>query len=241
MIEIRKVCFAYPDGTEALIDIDVKFEPEHISAVLGESGSGKTTLMRCISGFLPAKSGRILIDGTDVARLEKAELRRRLGTVFQQLYLFPHLTVLRNLTLAPTIVGGRAEAEVAGEARDMLERFGISELAEQYPAQISGGQAQRAAIARALMLQPDYVLLDEPTSALDARTTAEFAEWLRELQASTQFIIVTHDVPFARMVAGRGVLISKGRVVGQGPLAEIIAHILPGQDPSAGTRSSEDS
>ena len=125
------------------------------------------------------------------------------------------------MLLAPQVVQRRPEKELESEAVAMLERLGIADLAENYPAQVSGGQAQRTAIARDLMLKPEYLLLDEPTSALDARTSAEFAEWLIELNEETQFIAVTHDIPFAQMIAKKGVYMENGRIVDQGDIETI--------------------
>ena len=225
MLEIRNVSYSYSDEAHALCGINVKFPPEHVSAILGESGSGKTTLLKCIGRFLRPREGAILLDGDDVHEMPDRDLRRKLGIVFQRLFCFPHMSVMRNMTLAPEKVLQRSRGEAEDAARDMLERLGIGDLGDRYPSQISGGQAQRVAIARGLMLQPRYMLLDEPTSALDARTTDEFAAWLCELQAETQFIIVTHDLPFAANVATHGVYLSEGRVHSAGEVKEIISRV----------------
>jgi ABC-type polar amino acid transport system ATPase subunit len=228
MIQVKNVSYRYPRGTVALDDVTISFKPEHIFAVLGESGSGKTTLLKCIGRFLRPQKGAIVYDGTSIYEMPNAEFRSTVGIVFQQLYLFPHLTVLGNMTLALRKVLGRSAAEADAEARAMLERLGIDELADSYPAQISGGQAQRAAIARGLVLQPAYMLLDEPTSALDANTTDDFAAWLVELKASTHFVIVTHDILFAHKVATQGVYLSEGRVLDTGSIDQILEHVRAG-------------
>jgi ABC-type polar amino acid transport system ATPase subunit len=225
MIEVRGLSHAYGDGTEALRDVNVEFPGGAVSAVLGESGSGKTTLLMALSRFLPVPAGRISYDGVDINDVPEAELRRKIGVVFQKLYLFPHLTVLENLALAPVHAQGRPRAEAEAGARGMLDRLGIREVADSYPVRLSGGQAQRAAIARGLLLKPDYMLLDEPTSALDANTTDEFAAWLRELRGETNFIVVTHDVLFARRVADTGVYLSGGTVAARGPIEEVIGSL----------------
>ncbi|MFO7891280.1 MAG: ATP-binding cassette domain-containing protein [bacterium] len=222
MIEIKNVSFKYADGMEALIDFSASFPPEHIFAVLGESGSGKTTLLNCISRFLTPQKGSILIDGENIYDMDELDFRRKLGVVFQDLYLFPHLTILENMTLAPCNVQNLSPDQASLEALEMLTRLGIADIADSYSAQVSGGQAQRAAIARGLMLKPEYMMLDEPTAALDAGTTREFAEWLRELQADSNFIIVTHDVPFAKSVASRGIFMHKGRKINSGNIKNII-------------------
>jgi len=216
MIKVDDLEFTYPDGTEVLkkVSLELSFEQdEHITAIVGRSGSGKTTLLQCLARFLIPKQGRIEIDGIAMHSMTEAQFRSKVGVVFQSLYLFPHLTVLDNLTLAPVRVNGMAEKQAEQEALEMLERVGVGDQADSYPAQLSGGQAQRVAIARALLLKPDFLLLDEPTSALDINTTNALARLLQSLNGSTNFIIVTHDIPFVRKVAHRAVLIRDGRVV----------------------------
>lgn len=222
MIELRDLCFTYRTGTVALDNISAVFRPGTISAVLGESGSGKTTLLMLLGRFLQPTAGHILCDGQPVNDLPEREFRRRIGIVFQGLFLFPHLTVSQNLTLAVIHVMGCNRGEARRQARQMLEHLGIAGLAGSYPAQISGGQAQRVAIARGLLLRPEYMLLDEPTSALDAGTTDSFAEWLLTLRSDTNFIIVTHDLPFARRAAAEGITLSEGRVIASGPVEKLI-------------------
>ncbi|MFW5839644.1 MAG: amino acid ABC transporter ATP-binding protein, partial [Planctomycetota bacterium] len=213
MINVQGVSYTYGGGVEALQDVDLEFPPGTISAVLGESGSGKTTLLMCLGRFRRPMAGSIELDGKNIFDMEEAEYRRRVGIVFQRLYLFPHMTVRQNMTLAPVKVLGTSQSEAQAMADTMLEKLSIGELADSYPAQISGGQAQRAAIARGLMLRPEYMLLDEPTSALDANTTDEFAAWLEEISSETNFVIVTHDILFAQKVASQGVYLSGGKVL----------------------------
>lgn len=223
MIEISNLSYKYAGtSTPVLKNINIQLPQEHFFAILGQSGSGKTTLLNCIAKFLKPTTGSITIDGKDIKEMERKEFRSQLGVVFQRLNLFPHLTVARNLTLAPIKVLGKGEEEALKEAHEMLDRLSILELADRYPSQISGGQAQRVAIARALMLQPKYMLLDEPTSALDAQTTGEFAEWLGELQSETCFVIVTHDLPFASMAASYGLILEDGKVISKGNIKEIV-------------------
>jgi ABC-type polar amino acid transport system ATPase subunit len=234
MIHVENVHFTYPGGTKALDNVSMTVEPGGIRAILGRSGSGKTTLLMCLSRFLEPQSGRISIDGRDLASLDEVELRQSVGTVFQNLHLFPHLTVLENLTLAPVRVLEVPEGEAQERGRDALERFGIGGLADAYPASISGGQAQRAAIARGLLLEPRYLLLDEPTSALDVQTSREFAEWLRSLREATTFVIVTHDISFARDVASSGVLLKDGQVVTEGALETALVELEGSEDREQG-------
>jgi len=229
MISIRDLSYVYPNsGEPAIAGINADFPRERVFAVLGESGSGKTTLLNCIARFLTPTSGRIMIDDEDIADMPELEFRRALGVVFQKLYLFPHLTVQENMILAPVRAFGQARREAGHMAAAMLERLGIGDLGDRYPSQISGGQAQRVAIARGLMLQPRYMLLDEPTSALDARTTGDFSQWLSELQEDTSFIIVTHDLPFAADVASHGVFLEAGRGKATGKVEDIIEKVTQG-------------
>jgi len=225
MIRVENLSYTYGDGTQALKDVTVSFPEEHIFAIMGLSGSGKTTLLNCIAGFLEAQKGEIFWDDTRLSDMSEKQLRNLLGVVFQRLNLFPHMTILENMTLAPCRLQGYSRRDAEREAMDMLERLEIIELADNYPAQVSGGQAQRVAIARGLMLKPGVMLLDEPTSALDVKITEEFARWLRELKADTSFIIVTHDLPFAENVAKNGIFMENGQIRDSGGISEILANL----------------
>ncbi|MFW5817317.1 MAG: amino acid ABC transporter ATP-binding protein [Planctomycetota bacterium] len=229
MIRIEDLEYTYESGTQALEHVSVEFPRGTTSAVMGESGSGKTTLLMCLGRFLQPTGGAITLDGDNIFEIPEQTYRKQVGIVFQRLYLFPHMTVRENMTLAPRRVLDVPARQARTEAMDVLDRLGIADLAENYPSQISGGQAQRAAIARGLVLRPEYMLLDEPTSALDANTTDEFAAWLREIHEETNFIIVTHDLPFARKVASQGVYLSDGRVQDTGEVETIIGHVRSGQ------------
>lgn len=222
MLEIKNLSYTYPDGNKALSNINISFPKAHILAILGKSGSGKTTLLKCIGRFLSPQSGTILLDGKSTLEIGQREFRRSIGIVFQQLYLFPHLTLLENMTLAPIKVSGKSKEEAEEQSMETLMRLGIEELAKKYPSQISGGQAQRAAIARSLILKPEYLLLDEPTSALDVDTTEEFGRWLLDLKSETTFIIVTHDILFASKVVSSVALLSKGEVTQKGDMQDIL-------------------
>lgn len=223
MIEINNLSFRYPGSrSEALKQINVTLQPDHAFAILGHSGSGKTTLLNCMARFLSPSKGNITIDGKDIATMDRKTLHSTLGVVFQKLNLFPHLTVMDNMILAPTQALGTSETQAKKDAAFMLEKLSIADLAQRYPSQISGGQAQRVAIARALMLQPRYMLLDEPTSALDSQTTTDFSNWLAELQDETCFIIVTHDLPFAHQTASYGIFLHDGIVKDAGAIQQII-------------------
>ena len=225
MIKIKNLSYTYGDGTQALRDLTVSFPEEHIFAIMGLSGSGKTTLLNCIAGFLEAQKGEIFWDDTRLSDMTEKELRTLLGVVFQRLNLFPHMTILENMTLAPCRIQEYSRDKAKKEAMEMLERLEIIELADNYPSQVSGGQAQRVAIARGLMLKPKVMLLDEPTSALDVKITEEFTRWLRELKADTSFIIVTHDLPFAENVAKNGIFMEDGQIRDSGSISKILSNL----------------
>jgi ABC-type polar amino acid transport system ATPase subunit len=171
--------------------------------------------------FLKPDQGRIELYGNDIFAMEERLFRQSIGIVFQNLYLFPHLNVIENMTLAPMRVLKKSKRQAEEDAGDILKRLGIEAIWQSYPSQISGGQAQRVAIARALILKPQYLLLDEPTSALDVDTTDEFGRWLLDLKAETTFVIVTHDVAFAGNIATAGVLMADGEIKARGNTREI--------------------
>lgn len=220
MLEFRNLCKKYDGGKMAIEGINLSIPPGESFAILGTSGAGKTTLLQCLARFLAPSSGAILLDGIDIQQIEQRNYRRRLGVVFQALNLFPHLTVVQNMTLSPRVVYGEDEKKSEEKARQILERLGISELATRYPGQISGGQAQRVAIGRGLILNPEYLLLDEPTSALDKVTTNSLSELLCGLKSETTFIFVTHDLAFARKTAAKGVLMEHGKIKAHGTIEE---------------------
>lgn len=160
MLEVKNLFYTYKDKTEALKDVSISFPKDNIFAIMGLSGSGKTTLLNCIARFLKPQKGQILLDDKNIFEMERKVFRKKLGVVFQHLNLFPHLSVLENMTLAPTRVQNIPEKEAHELAMDTLERLGIKDLADSYPSQVSGGQAQRVAIARGLVLKPKVMLLD---------------------------------------------------------------------------------
>jgi polar amino acid transport system ATP-binding protein len=221
MLKIEGLSYTYPGGIQALKNIQFKVPPREIFSIMGRSGSGKTTLLKCIVKFLKPDQGRIELHGQDIFAMEERRFRQSVGIVFQNLYLFPHLNVIENMTLAPIQVLKKSKRQAEEEARAILKRLGIETIWQSYPSQISGGQAQRVAIARALILKPQYLLLDEPTSALDVDTTDEFGRWLLALKAETTFVIVTHDVTFAGNIATSGVLMADGEIKARGNAREI--------------------
>ncbi|QEY31905.1 amino acid ABC transporter ATP-binding protein [Synechococcus sp. RSCCF101] len=208
----------YPNGHRALTRVDLEVDPGEVVVVMGPSGSGKSTLIRTFNGLESVDEGRLEVLGIalDADRDIRAirRIRRRVGMVFQQFNLFPHLTILRNITLAPMQVQRCSRAEAEQRAMALLEQVGIAEQAHKYPSQLSGGQQQRVAIARALALRPELMLFDEPTSALDPERVKEVLETIRALAADGMtMVVVTHEVGFAREVADRVVFMDAGQVV----------------------------
>ncbi|MFN8534815.1 MAG: amino acid ABC transporter ATP-binding protein [Dehalococcoidia bacterium] len=195
--------------------------------IAGPSGSGKSTLLRCINRLESVTAGRLVVLGEDVAdrRTDINRLRAEVGMVFQQFNLFPHLTVINNLMLAPMKVRGIRREEAAETAHRLLGRVGIPDKANSYPSQLSGGQQQRVAIARALAMNPKIMLFDEPTSALDPEMIKEVLDVMRDLASDGMTMaIVTHEMGFAREVADRVFFMDEGVIVEQGPPAEFFAH-----------------
>ncbi len=204
---------------QALSDISATIKEREVVVVLGPSGSGKSTWIRCINRLEQHQEGRILVDGlelsNDLRNIEK--IRSDVGMVFQQFNLFPHLTVLDNITLAPIWVRKKPRREAEELARQLLERVDIPEQADKYPGQLSGGQQQRVAIARALAMEPRVMLFDEPTSALDPEMIHEVLDVMKELARSGMtMMVVTHEMGFAREVADRVIFMEDGRIVETG-------------------------
>ncbi|MBH0780090.1 amino acid ABC transporter ATP-binding protein [Nocardia sp. NEAU-351] len=235
-MEVRGVHKTF--GThEVLRGVDLTVRPGEVVTVIGPSGSGKSTLLRVINHLEDLDAGTVRIDGELIGYrirgdvlypLRDSEVRKqraRIGFVFQQFNLFPHLTALQNVTLAPLTAQRRDRAEVEREARELLTRVGIGELADAYPRRLSGGQQQRVAIARALALRPRVILFDEPTSALDPELVGEVLDVIRDLaDGGTALVIVTHEIGFAREIADTVVFIDAGAIVEQGPPTEVLDH-----------------
>jgi ABC-type polar amino acid transport system ATPase subunit len=209
---------------EVLRGIDLVIEEGEVVCVVGPSGSGKSTLIRCINLLEDYAAGsEVLVDGLPVVRGKTlARVRSEVGMVFQSFNLFPHLTVLKNVMLAPMRVRGLDKTVAAERARVLLDRVGISEQAQKYPGQLSGGQQQRVAIARALAMEPKILLFDEPTSALDPEMVGEVLDVMRALAVTgVTMVVVTHEMGFARQVADRVIFMDGGRIVEQGSPAAI--------------------
>jgi polar amino acid transport system ATP-binding protein len=212
---------------EVLKGIDLLVAEHEVVCLIGASGSGKSTLLRCINLLEPLQAGRVMVDGEDItARGVKIDVvRRRIGIVFQAYNLFPHMSVLDNITLAPRKVLKLGKAEARGQAIALLGRFGLAEKAEQYPDRLSGGQQQRVAIVRALAMKPDLLLLDEITSALDPELVAEVLDVIRELaESGMTMVIATHEMGFARDIADRVCFLDAGQILEEGPPAFIFGH-----------------
>jgi ABC-type polar amino acid transport system ATPase subunit len=209
---------------QVLSDVSFRVDQGEALVVLGPSGCGKSTLLRCVNGLEPIDEGSIAVEGRDVGSADKKALlaiRLSTGLVFQSFNLFPHMTVMKNLTLAPRKLLGKSRKEAEDTARHLLERVGISEKANAYPSALSGGQRQRVAIARALAMRPRLMLFDEPTSALDPEMREEVLSVIRSLREEQQIamIVVTHEVGFGREVADRAVMMDGGRIVEESPAA----------------------
>jgi polar amino acid transport system ATP-binding protein len=204
---------------EVLRGIDLTVDDHEVVCLIGASGSGKSTLLRCIDLLESIDAGQIVIDGVDVSSngVDENEVRSKIGIVFQSFNLFPHMTVAKNVTLAPRKVLGLGEREAADRAHELLSRFGLDDKADEYPDRLSGGQQQRVAIIRALAMQPDILLLDEVTSALDPVLVAEVLDAIRELaEQGMTMVIATHEMGFARDVAHRVAFLNEGSIVEEG-------------------------
>ncbi|MFI6351469.1 amino acid ABC transporter ATP-binding protein [Streptomyces sp. NPDC050743] len=234
MVDIRSVHKSF--GPLAVLKgVDLQVRAGEVTVVLGPSGSGKSTLLRTINHLEKADRGQISVDGSlmgyrragdklhELPEREVLRQRTRIGFVFQNFHLFPHLTVLDNVVEAPVSALKRPRKEAVEGARRLLERVGLGDKADAYPRQLSGGQQQRVAIARALALEPRLLLFDEPTSALDPELVGEVLDVIRDLAAQgTTMIVVTHEIAFAREVADTVVFMADGRIVEQGPPAEVL-------------------
>ena len=212
---------------EVLRGIDLDVAEHEVVCLIGASGSGKSTLLRCVNLLEPLDAGRIWLGDEEITRrgVDVNDVRRRIGIVFQAYNLFPHMTVLRNVTLSPRDVLKLSRAEAEGRALELLRRFGLESRRDEYPDRLSGGQQQRVAIVRALAMRPELMLLDEVTSALDPELVAEVLNVIRELaEGGMTMVIATHEMSFARDIANRVCFLEDGLILEEGPPREIFAH-----------------
>jgi polar amino acid transport system ATP-binding protein len=214
------------DHLEVLKGIDLAVAEHEVVCLIGTSGSGKSTLLRCINLLEPIDRGRIVVEGEEITArgVDVNRIRQRIGIVFQAFNLFPHMTVMRNVTLGPTEALGLSKGEAEALATELLERFSLADKRNDYPDRLSGGQQQRAAIVRALAMKPDVMLLDEVTSALDPELVAEVLNVIRELAAGGMtMVIATHEMGFARDIANRVAFLDDGVILEEGPPAQIFS------------------
>ena len=207
------------EGLEVLKGIDLEVDEHEVVGLIGASGSGKSTFLRCVNLLEPIDRGRIMIEGEEItaAGVDVNRIRQRVGIVFQAFNLFPHMSVLRNVTLGPIEALGMSKVDAEARAVDLLERFGLADRRDEFPDRLSGGQQQRVAIVRALAMNPDVMLLDEVTSALDPELVAEVLNVIRELAlAGMTMVIATHEMGFARDIANRICFLDEGVILEEG-------------------------
>ena len=227
MIEVKHLDKSFGD-LHILKDISTNIEKGEKVVIIGPSGSGKSTFLRCLNRLEQPSDGQIFFEGEDLTHMPDRQLysvRQKMGMVFQHFHLFPHLTIQKNITLAPVKLKRMTQAEADAKATELLQKVGLADKANQYPDQLSGGQKQRIAIARALAMNPDVILFDEPTSALDPELTGEILKVIRELaEEKMTMVIVTHEMSFARDVADRVIFMDGGYIIEQGDPKEVIEH-----------------
>ena len=217
---------------EVLKDINLEIEEGEVVCLIGPSGSGKSTFLRCLNRLEDITDGLVMVDGHLMSdkKIDLNKIRENIGMVFQHFNLFPHLTVLENITIAPVELKKMTKAQAREKAMELLDKVGLAEKAEVYPAQLSGGQKQRVAIARALAMGPDIMLFDEPTSALDPEMVGEVLEVMKQLAADGMtMVVVTHEMGFAREVADRVVFMDGGYIVEEGTPEEVFGHPKEGR------------
>ena len=234
LIEVKDLCKHFRDGTATALDgVDLTICKSDVIVIIGPSGSGKSTFLRSLNLLETPTSGSVIVEGTDITKKKNAQgkkidldaHRRKMGMVFQHFNLFPHKTVLENLTISPILVKKADKAAAKEKAVELLERVGLADRADAYPSQLSGGQKQRVAIVRALAMEPDVMLFDEPTSALDPEMVGEVLDVMKQLaRDGMTMVVVTHEMGFAREVGNRVVFMDEGRIVEQGTPEDIFQH-----------------
>jgi polar amino acid transport system ATP-binding protein len=225
-VEMKNVHKQY-GSNDVIKGVDLQVQDNEVVVLIGPSGAGKSTVLRMMNGLETTTSGEIIIDGQDIAHsgVNIDKVRKNIGMVFQHFNLFPNMSVLDNITLAPVELGMQSKADAAATGRELLETVGLSDKADAKPTSLSGGQKQRVAIARALAMQPDIMLFDEPTSALDPEMVGDVLEVMRKLaKGGMTMVIVTHEMGFAREVADRVVFFGDGKILEQGTPEQIFDH-----------------
>ena len=227
LIQITGLEKQYPNGFRALNGITTDIKRGEVVVVIGPSGSGKSTFLRCLNLLEIPTGGKIIVDGTDVTdkKTDINKYRQKMGMVFQHFNLFPNMTILRNMTLAPTKLKGESKTEAEERALQLLDRVGLRDRANSYPSPLSGGQQQRIAIVRALCMEPEVMLFDEPTSALDPEMVGEVLDVMKDLaRDGMTMVTVTHEMGFARDVADRILFIDHGQILEQGSPEQVFEH-----------------
>ena len=234
LIEVKDLCKYFRGGTVRALDgVSLTIGKGDVIVIIGPSGSGKSTFLRSLNLLETPTSGSVIVEGTDITKKKNAQgkkidldaHRRKMGMVFQHFNLFPHKTVLENLTISPILVKKTDKAAAKAKAMELLGRVGLADRADAYPSQLSGGQKQRVAIVRALAMEPDVMLFDEPTSALDPEMVGEVLDVMKQLaRDGMTMVVVTHEMGFAREVGNRVVFMDEGRIVEQGTPEEIFRH-----------------
>ena len=222
MLEVKKIKKKFGKN-EILKGIDLKIERGDRIAIIGPSGCGKSTFLRCLNMIEPPTSGKIIFEGNDLTnpKTNLSEVREKIGMVFQQFNLFPHLTVLKNITLAPVKLGLMNEEEAIDKAEDLLEKINLLYKKNNYPDELSGGQKQRVAIARSLIMNPDMILFDEPTSALDPEMVGEVLDLIKEIaESGMTMVIVSHEMNFVKSCANKIIFLDGGKISFMGTVEE---------------------
>ena len=226
MISVKNLRKSF-HGTEVLKGITTEIDRGDVVCIIGPSGSGKSTFLRCLNRLETPDSGEILLDGVDLMdrKTDLDRQRMKMGMVFQQFNLFPHMTILKNLTVSPMMLKKTPQAEAEAKAMQLLDRVGLADRAKDYPAQLSGGQKQRVAIVRALCMEPEVMLFDEPTSALDPEMVGEVLDVMKQLaDEGMTMVVVTHEMGFAREVGSRVLFMDGGHILEQNEPHEFFAH-----------------
>ena len=224
MIEFKKVGKIYPNGTKGLIDVDLKIEQGEVVALIGPSGSGKSTTLRCMNFMERPTSGKVIFEGKTLDR-NLHKIREQIGMVFQHFHLFPHKTVLENITLAPVLTEKMNEEAAKKIGMELLERMGLVDKKNDYPSSLSGGQKQRIAIARSLAMTPRLMLFDEVTSALDPEMVGEVLNVMKDLvKEGMTMVVVTHEMAFAKQVSDRVIFMAEGEIVEEGVEDELFLY-----------------